>query len=496
MKRISLLVFLGVGCLCSHAQHKDAFREKYEAFKQQKQKEYQDFRQKANKEYVEFMRKAWTWYQDKSGIPIPVHPDPPIPAPVPPDVSLAGPLKKRLLPYNTVIDVPRVVEPPTPVAPIPEEPQAGEYLDFVAYGTKMKVRFPSQERFVLKGVSEKAVAAAWETLCGNSYNNLLRDCLALRAHYQLCDWAYLCVLEQLAATFCGKDTSEAVLLQAFLFHQSGYKVRLGRSKTNRLYMLVASRHVIYRMNYFEIDGEQFYPLHYQEKGLYLYENAFPKEQQLSLEINRQPLFAEAVTETRVLQSKGTYAVKVSLSFNKNLIDFYNGYPQSYLNHDATTKWRFYAKAPLSQSVKARLYPVLTTAIAGKSEREAANILINFVQTALTYGYDDEIWGGDRPFFADETLYYPYSDCEDRAILFSTLIRDLLYLDTVLLYYPGHLAMAVHFQEEVGGHTFLINKVEYTYCEPTCSGFASVGWCPEELVDVKPIIVTLGDGGTK
>ena len=44
-------------------------------------------------------------------------------------------------------------------------------------------------------------------------------------------------------------------------------------------------------------------------------------------------------------------------------------------------------------------------LAGKSETEAVNMILNFVQTAFTYGYDDEIWGGDRPFFADETLYY-------------------------------------------------------------------------------------------
>jgi hypothetical protein len=64
------------------------------------------------------------------------------------------------------------------------------------------------------------------------------------------------------------------------------------------------------------------------------------------------------------------------------------------------------------------YPVLRNVIQGKSEQEAANMLINFVQTAFVYDYDNKIWGGYRPFFADETVYYPFSDCEDRSILFS------------------------------------------------------------------------------
>ena len=74
--------------------------------------------------------------------------------------------------------------------------------------------------------------------------------------------------------------------------------------------------------------------------------------------------------------------------------------------------------------------------------EAVERLLNLLQTGLTYGYDSEVWGCDRAFFAEETLYYPFCDCEDRAILLSRLVRDLLGLETILVYYPGHLAMAV------------------------------------------------------
>lgn len=488
MKWISLFILCCGSCIYGIAQQKDAFREKYEAFRQQKQAEYRDFRQKANKEYADFMRKAWVWYQDKSGLPLPVCPDPPVPAPAPPAELSGLRLKKQSLPYKEMYPVPQVVEQPGPVAPIPEVKRVGESFHFTAYGTDMQVNISKKQRFTLKSVFEEDVADGWTVLSGERYNNLVRDCLALRASYQLCDWAYLCVLERLAEAFCGKGTPEAVLLQAFLFNQSGYKVRLGRSQNNRLYLLVASRHLVYGMNFFEMNGEQFYPLHYKEKGLYIYNCAFPKEQQLSLEINNEQLLALASTPVRTLESQGKYAIKVGISFNRNLIDFYSSYPQSYVNHDPTTKWSFYAKAPLSRTVKEQLYPALKAAIKGKGRQEAANVLINFVQTSLTYGYDDEIWGGDRPFFADETLYYPYSDCEDRAILFSTLVRDLLHLETVLLYYPGHLAMAVCFPEDVGGHGILINNKHYTYCEPTCSGYAPVGWCPEELTTVRPIVV--------
>ena len=73
------------------------------------------------------------------------------------------------------------------------------------------------------------------------------------------------------------------------------------------------------------------------------------------------------------------------------------------------------------------------------------MLLNFVQTSLVYEYDDKVWGGDRAFFAEETLYYPYADCEDRAILYSRLVRDLLGIKAVLIYYPGHLATAINLE---------------------------------------------------
>ena len=85
-----------------------------------------------------------------------------------------------------------------------------------------------------------------------------------------------------------------------------------------------------------------------------------------------------------------------------------------------------------------------------------------------------MWGHDRAFFPDETLYYPYCDCEDRAILLSRIVRDILGLKVVLIYYPGHLASAVNFTEAgVTGDYVLVNGLRYVICDPTFIG-APVG----------------------
>ena len=47
-------------------------------------------------------------------------------------------------------------------------------------------------------------------------------------------------------------------------------------------------------------------------------------------------------------------------------------------------------------------------------------------------------------FPEETINYPYSDCEDRSILFSYLVKNLLHLDIVGVKYNDHLATAINF----------------------------------------------------
>ena len=51
-------------------------------------------------------------------------------------------------------------------------------------------------------------------------------------------------------------------------------------------------------------------------------------------------------------------------------------------------------------------------------------------------------------------------------MLSRLVRDLLGLKCVLVYYPGHLAMAVHFNEDVKGDFFELNGERFVVADPT------------------------------
>ena len=149
----------------------------------------------------------------------------------------------------------------------------------------------------------------------------------------------------------------------------------------------------------------------------------------------------------------------------------------------------YANSPMDQTVKEGLYPVLWEKLKGKSELSSMERLLNWVQTAFVYEYDDKVWGYDRAFFAEESLFYPYCDCEDRSILLSRLVRDLLGLKVILVFYPGHLAMAVHFTQEVKGDYIMLDGNKYVICDPTYIN-APVGRTMPRMDNSKATVILL------
>ena len=185
-------------------------------------------------------------------------------------------------------------------------------------------------------------------------------------------------------------------------------------------------------------------------------------------------FAVNYKGQRTIKSERYPNVAATIKVNQNLMSFYNTYPTSMLDENIMTRWAMYANTPLAKDVKDQLYTQLRPLVSGKSQLDAVNILLNWVQTGFEYEYDDKVWGGDRAFFAEESLNYPYCDCEDRSILFTRLVRDLLGLKCILVFYPGHLAAAVRFTDSVSGGDYIqLNGQRYIVSDPTYIG-APVG----------------------
>lgn len=462
-------------------RERDGMRKQYDDERKKAEAEFAAFRKKANEEYAAAVREAWRQMGVQSAVPKPAEPKPPQPRKPAPD-KVPTTLH---LPQSEVVPVPP--EPKAvPVPAIPEPPAATPTMQFEMYGAACDVHADlSNLRFKLPSLEEKSIADAWKNLSKEKYDGLLHDCLEQRETLGLGDWGYMQLLGQMGERLLGKGSNEAVLLQMYLLAQSGYRVRLGRAN-GKLILLMPFNHRIYGYSFLELDGMKHYVLTREKlKRIEICAVAFPREQVANILMSRLPELGPAEgskkrSRTVVAEQFGT--MKATVAVDERLMDFLNDYPLS----DA---WNYYALAGLSDGVKATLYPALRSQIEGKSKKKAALMLLDFVQTGFDYATDQEQFGYERPLFGDESFYYPKNDCEDRSILYSILVRDLLGLDVVLVEWPGHLGTAVAFPEEVEGDYFMVDGRRHTVCDPTYIG-AGIGMTMPQFQGVKAKIVKL------
>lgn len=466
-------------------------KDEFEAYRQQAQSEYNAyrdkemadfaaFRAKANAEYAAFVEQAWSEMKAMEGLTPPASPKPKT-APRPKvDVPDRMPIE---LPYDTVITIPNAplpVDVPDIVLPAEEEIN-DEVVDFFA--TRVVVQVVRQAvTFKLASLAEKEVARIWRILAKGKYDRLLQSCLTYRKKLNLCDWAYIQLCGKACEKVCGGPCNEAVILQAFILTQSGYRIRMATTG-NKLVLLAPFDHTIYNYPFIKFENERYYILNKMKAATYrVCKAAFPKEHTASIAIAQQPKLKLAASKIRNFCGKRYPTMKASFAVNNNLINFYKQYPIS-------NAWDTYTRASLSEETKQQLYPTLRKQISAKNQRQAVDMLLDFVQNSFEYKTDQEQFGYERPLFGDESFYYPFNDCEDRSILFSILVHELLGLDVVLLHYPGHLATAVHLTEKVEGDFLTIDGKRFIVCDPTYIG-ASVGMSMAEYKKSKVRIIRL------
>lgn len=440
----------------------------FDDFKKENKKEFEDFRQQINKEMLEFMKNPWVEMKPEKPKPKPVEPRPVVidyDDKKEQEKDKTTPPKPEPKPIKQTVIPPKPKPQPQPVSPVKNDKEPLRTQTVRMYGTDFTMSKIDLPPLSLNGaLNDNVIRKNLEKLMGTDTDALLKSCLDARSKYNLCDWAYIKLLDKVGETYYGKNSNAARLLWAYLMQQSGYSIRYGY-EGSEFFPMFESDDVIYDHKYFLIDGQMFYAMGNTSGSLYISNFKYPGEQAVTMAINSVPAFAEQKAPAREITVHSYPSLKLSVSTNKNLIDFYNDFPQSTLGVDPYAKWALYGNVPATPQLRA-IYPTLRQAIAGKNQHDAASILLKVAQT-FPYGYDDEIWGGDRPFFPDESWFYPKSDCEDHAIHFSRMVRDLMGLDVALVYYPGHLSAAVAFTDNsVKGEYVIHNGRAYTFCDAT------------------------------
>lgn len=485
-----------------HAQSMEDMEKEYANFVESEQESYSDFVKKENEAFKEFLKQEWLQFKEMQGIPAPMKPFPvkPVeykkpdqPAPVtqipvakPTDVKPIVNSKPVVKPDDKQPLPPIVNKQPTPPIkpdaekepetvqkepvkqPQPAPVMSGKFVTFDFYGTEESIPYTSAMKFKLGGTAEKYVSDVWGKLADSDYMPTIDALKKSKTDNMLNDWAYYLLTKHFAESFTnGMETDESVTLQMFLLAQSGYRAKIAR-KNNQLILLLGTKQLIYQRSFLTLNDVKYYVLTDRKSegnSLSTYKSDF------SVAKNVVDMDIESPMKSPVEQTKKSRTSRMDIStqtvVNKRLMDFYKDYPQC--------DFKVYMRAPMSRELQKSLLPTLKKSIAGKSQKDAANLLINYVQTAFDYKTDGEQFGYEKPFFVDELFYYPYSDCEDRSILFSYLVRELMGMDVVLLDYPNHIATAVRFTENIDGDFLQHKGKKYIICDPTYIG-ASIGVC--------------------
>ena len=404
------------------------------------------------------------------------------PQPVAPKAEPTTPAKPQATPDKPQPVAPKA-EPTTPAKPqtTPVKPQPKPKAKPAMQSSLQKEFYPSvainycnTKLYIdasMKGVinitssQECAVADGYEALCRSNYKPLIANCQQAQKDFRLNDWGVFLFVKTAAEALCN-DENSCIVMQQFLLNELGYRAKMARrGDRNQLLLFVATDCMVYGHPYFTKEGLNYYNINGTEACTFYMCNQDSKKAKtpVAMRLNNVPALNSGVVSRQRTNKAGNVSVSVNVS--KSLMDFYASMPQC--------DYGVYAKAPVTGSLAQEVLGTLRPLVQGKSEVDAANLLLNFVQTGFKYATDEEQFGFEKPFFVEELFYYPACDCEDRSVLFGWLVRELLGLDVVYLDYPNHIATAVQFKGDVKGDFLTVDGKRYTVCDPTYIG-ASIG----------------------
>ena len=312
---------------------------------------------------------------------------------------------------------------------------------------------------------EDDIVAFYKNLEKRPYQSLLSSLKKAKSQYQLNDWLYYQLLEKSLDKICQSRSDRFQGVMSWLvMTKSGYDARATFTKSD-FYVNVATKEEVFESPMFVVNGESFANLsaiHRQGRMIkmvygvkYAPNNA---GKHFSFSLDKHP-------KLKPVEQRFVYSfdykdkiVEMVAKVDKTIVDVMKDYPK----FDEI----YFVRAPFSKSTKSSLLPALKKAMIGMGEQEQMEFLVAFTRGGLRYGSDRRNFGKtNRPLTAEEALFYPAVDCEDKVAVIYNLVKELTALKAVVLAMPEHLSFAVDLKQPVG-KTIQHRGKKYTICDPT------------------------------
>ena len=510
---ISLFVVMGISFNDAQAQDFEEWKENY-------LQEFQEFQNKYDREFYEMLQKEWEDYKSEHSpdfyekpkpktIPVVKEPASPDPTPKKPKEENDPKAKEPQLKSNQ--QSPETEQPQKENKQSTSEskkekqiktetdrelkaesesfkPSKGLTTKFDPNIDKAEVRskqlqyfgipisykyYAAYEKDLEKPINREAIAEFWKHLSTKDYPSFLNQIQQVRTELSLNDFGYAQLLHNIGTQIYGAKSNEATLFTWFMLTQSGFGTKLAY-KNHKVHLLVKATPHVFRKS-LTMDGAKYYDIQLGDhhptlpESFYTYKGKHTQkeEQPLNLLFKGLPILDQEQKQRTLEFTFRDSSYTISIPVDIQSVNYFKNYPQADLD-------LYFSSQIDNNESHSQLVKSLKPLLEDKSTLEQVNLLLRFTQRSFDYQTDTEQFNTEKKMFPVETLYYPASDCDDRAIMLGYLLDKLTDLDYIVVRYPGHLTLAVHFPDEEPSSERINNPVihngkRYYVSDPTYFG---------------------------
>ena len=436
----------------------------FEDFKRTQSESFTKYKDERDNAFNKYLKAEWLAYKDKQGISMYEKPKPAkIPKTAIKPIESIGPkvniqVVKKLPIKQTVIEKIKKtenIEKSKVVIAVKDKDINIEFFGSkygfnISDGLKNANYFPK---------NKQGVSNFFDSAAGSEYDELITDIKKLKKKLVLNDWALYLLVNKISAKV-HSDVDNASLMSWFIFNKLGYAVKVGLANKHVILMYYSKKD-IYSTPSYNFDKKRFYVIANYNKPsvgrLYSYPQNYPDANKaIDLSLKELPKFENDMKYKDLSFVEDSKKYEIGFNYNQNIINFMSTYPQA--DYDT------YFNAPLDKETYDVIATKLKEFIDGKKMSEAINFVLHFVQKSFNYQRDNEQFGREKVMFAQETLYYDKSDCEDRAVLFSKLTSSLFKIGVIGVKYKDHMSTALYIP--IDGDSVKASSRRFVIADPT------------------------------
>lgn len=452
-------------------------RESFEQFRERIKGDYDQFRQTLLDNYADFLAGEWHEYKSLNGTKADR-------TPKPRKLPQANPDRQNR-PNSDKSDN---NQPSRPVKTTPPDtevkaPKSDSSSDRFLLGT-MAVQIPHADYSIERKLySNNDYAAQWRELDRQQVADLVTPALRqLASSTGLNGYLTYKLAESYVNTrFAGYDPSSRISLLHYLLAHLGYDVRLASTASGVPMLLLPLDRTVHARTFLMMEGKKYYIFTADGTDQSAIAGQPISTCRIPEDLNDNRPVDMLLGPLNIPRKAHPFTIShgplvLSGEVNENLMPLLYRYPQMEVSE--------YGKCNPDPELRESVTRQIREQLEGLPSDQAGEALLGFMQRAFKYATDEDNHGFEKPYFIEETLFYPLNDCEDRAIFYTYFLWHSLGKEAQLVTFPGHAAATVKLDSPIDGVSYDWRGDKFWISDPTYVG-SHTGMVMPTYKDTKP-----------